>query len=519
MKKAYKYLFAMSLLWFVSGCADFEELEINENKPAQVPASIVLNGILNDIYERPWSLEHRWNQYWNCNYNYYGNQEYAWTSVSLNFSSLKNVIKMEEEAIRGGGKDVNPYSALGKFFRAYFYFRMTRQVGDLPLDEALQGLENPVPVYDNQKEIFIQILSWLDEANSDLANLIQENDLSLTGDFMMNNDLRKWQKVVNTFKLRVLINLSKKSSDSDLKVIEKFSQVIANPSVYPVMISRNDDLLYTYNGTTNIYPLHPGNRGFDKGRYNHAATYLNKLSELHDPRVFVVANPAMKKINDEGMSPDDFRAYIGASSGESLADMTVKAGNDEYSFINQKRYYTTLTGPEPGLIIGFAELNFNIAEAINKGWITGDATLHYERGIRASMDFHGISEGVVLSITEPDQDEQIGTYTVSLADYFAQPAISYAGNNANGLNQILMQKYLAFFQNSGREAYFSHKRTGVPEFLTGEGTGRNPAVIPNRFQYPSNESQVNQTNYADALQRQFGNTDDSVDDVVWFLKD
>ncbi len=519
MKTINKVIITIVLLGFFTSCADFEELEINQNKPAQVPASIVLNGILIDMYERPWSLEHRWNQFWNCNYNYYGNQEYAWTSTTLNFSTLKNVIKMEEEAIRGGGKEVNPYSALGKFFNAYFYFRMTRQVGDLPLDDALQGLENPLPVYNSQKEIFLQILTWLDEANSDLAQLIQANDLSLAGDFMLNNDLRKWQRVVNAFKLRVLINLSKKTADPDLKVVEKFAQVIHNPTTYPIMLSPEGDLQYIYNGTTNIYPTHPGNRGFDKGRYNHAATYLNKLSELNDPRVFVVANPAMKKINEEGMAPTDFRAYLGASSGESLAEMTVKAGNDEYSFINQKRYYTTLTGPEPGLIIGFAELNFNIAEAINRGWISGDAAMYYEKGIRASMNFHDISEGSVLSITEPDQDEEIGTYTVSLSSYLSQSAVAYAGNNANGLNQILIQKYLAFFQNSGREAYFSSKRTGIPEFMTGEGTGRNPAVIPNRFQYPSNESRVNQTNYSDALQEQFGNADDSIDDVVWFLKD
>ena len=41
--------------------------------------------------------------------------------------------------------DVNPYSALGKFLRAYFYVRMSQRVGDLPLSEALLGLENPAP--------------------------------------------------------------------------------------------------------------------------------------------------------------------------------------------------------------------------------------------------------------------------------------------------------------------------------------------------------------------------------------
>ena len=42
-------------------------------------------------------------------------------------------MKMEQEAKRAGAADVNPYSALGKFFRAYFYENMTRRVGDIPL--------------------------------------------------------------------------------------------------------------------------------------------------------------------------------------------------------------------------------------------------------------------------------------------------------------------------------------------------------------------------------------------------
>lgn len=517
MKTIIKKILPLVLL-FATACADFEELEKDKNRPSQVPAALVLNGILNDMHERPWTLEHRWNQFWNCNYNYYGNQEYAWTSATLNFRTLKNVIKMEEEARRGGGGEVNPYSALGKFFRAYFYFRMTRLVGDLPLDEALQGLANPTPGYATQKEIFLQILQWLDEANQDLATLISNNDRSLTGDFYFNNDLSKWQKTVNTFKLRVLINLSKKTADPDLQVITRFAQVVNNPAQFPVMSGLADNLQYVYNGTTNIYPLNPGNRGFDKGRYNHSATYLNNLAALNDPRVFVVANPAMKKINVDGLAPQNFNAYVGASSGENLAEMTVKAGNDEYSFINQKRYYTTLAGPEPSVIIGYPELCFNIAEAMNRGWVAGSAAQWYENGIRASMQFYGITNGTVLSITEPDTDAVLGTYTVNLTSYLSQPSVAYAGNNSTGLNQILLQKYFAFFQNSGWEAFFNHKRTGVPAFLTGPGTGRDPAVIPNRFQYPTNESRVNKSNYEAALNRQFGNTNDSIDDLVWFLR-
>jgi len=492
-------------------CQDFEEIGLNANRPASVPPSLVLRGVLSDLNERPWSLEHRQNQFWSCNYNYYGTNEY-WTNANLNYLTLKNVLKMEEEAAKSGA-EVNPYSALGKYFRAVFYVRMSQRVGDVPLSEALKGLEVKEPAYDTQKEVYVQVLKWLDESNTELKQLIAANDLSLEGDFYYNNDLTKWRKAVNTFKLRVLISLSKQVTDADLKVKERFNEAIGNPSEFPVMTSNSDNMNYVYNGSTQIYPTHPGNRGFDKGRYNLTETYVKGLTDRNDPRVFVIANPAKAKIN-AGVSPTDFSAYVGAPAGESLDDMTVKAGNGIYSFANQKRYYTTLTGPEPGVQLAYWELCFNVAEAINRGWVSGDAKAYYENGIKASMAFYGINDGTQIPVYEPDNDEQIGTATASVTNYLAQPSVAYAGNNATGLEQILTQKYLAFFQNSGQEAYFNYRRTGIPAFHAGPGTG-NSGVIPKRWLYPTSETFYNEENLKAALQRQFGSAVDDVDNELW----
>jgi hypothetical protein len=515
MKPIKNIIVVIVLAAVLFACKDFEELEKNPNKPTDSPASLVLNAVLNDVYERPWSLEHRQNQFWCSNYNYYGTNEY-WSSATLNFMTLKNVIKMEEEAVKGGGGDVNPYSAIGKFMRAFFYVKMSQRVGDLPLDEALKGLENVAPVYDTQKELFMQVLTWLDEANADLAQLIAANDFTLAGDFYFNNDLTKWQKAVNTYKLRVLISLSKKEADTDLNVMNRFKAVIDNPAQFPVMTGLSDNLEYTYNGTSNLYPTNPGNRGFDKGRYNMAHTLLGTLATLQDPRAYVVANPAEKQISD-GLAPTDFAAYVGAPSGESLDDMTFKAGNGEYSFANQKRYYTTFKGPEPALLIGYPELCFNIAEGINRGWATGNAATYYNNGITASMKFFGVEDGKTIEITEPDADQVIGTVVASVTNYLNQPEIVYAGNNATGLNQILTQKYLAFFQNSGQEAYFNYRRTGVPSFHVGPGTG-NGGKIPKRWLYPVSESNNNSSNYKAALQNQFGAEVDDLNMDLWINK-
>ncbi len=512
MKNSITLILIVVLAFGTYSCRDFDVLPNNPNRPSAVPPSLILRGIESDINERPWSLEHRQNQFWCCNYNYYGTNEY-WTKADLNFLTLKNVLKMEEAA--KASTKATPYGALGKYFKAVLYTRMTQKVGDLPFTEALKGLEDKEPAYNTQKEIYVQVLKWLDESNAELKTLIANNDISLDGDFLYGNNLTKWRKAVNSFTLRVLISLSKKEADSELNIKSKFAAILGNPTEYPVFTANSDNMNYVFNGATQIYPTNPGNKGFDKGRYNMAETYVKGLTTLNDPRVFVVCNPAKAKITS-GVLGSDFAAYVGAPSGQSLDDMSSQAGLGTFSFANQKRYYSTLTGPEPGVLLSYWELCFNVAEGINRGWAAGNADTYYQNGIKASMAFYGITDGASIAVTDQDTDATIATVTASVTNYLAQPAVVYSGNNASGLNQILTQKYLAFFQNSGLEAYFNYRRTGVPVFHAGPGTG-NTGVIPRRWLYPSDESFYNVSNLNAALSSQFGGVDD-VNKDLWIVK-
>ena len=522
--KNIRYILALALVVIFTRCQDFEEIEKNPNQTTTAPPSLILTGIQNDMLENPWSLEHRWNQYWCCNYNYYGNNEYSWTNATLKFQTLKNVLKMEEEALNTGAKSLNPYSALGKFFRAYFYVRMTQQVGDLPLEEALQGLEDTTPAYATQKDIYLQVLEWLEGANNDLASLIAAGTPAPTsplgdifsGDIYLGNSLESWQKVVNSFTLRVLISLSKREDDANLDIKNRFNAIVSNPAKYPLFESTADNLQIFYNGSTSLYPTNPGSRGLDKGRYNMAEMYVKTLTDLKDPRVFVTCNPAEAKLK-AGVAFDSFNAYVGASSAESLDDMSSKAGKGEYSYANQLRYYGTYGGPEPALMLGYAEQCFNIAEAINRGWTTGDAATFYNNGITASMEVYGIKDGSSLKVTTAD-DVVLGEVTPSVSNYLSSADVKYAGNNATGLTQILTQKYLAFFQNSGLEAYYNQRRTGIPAFAAGTGTGNN-GVIPKRWLYPSAEETVNVDNLNKAIESQFGALGDSKNAEIYIIKD
>lgn len=482
-----------------NSCQKFDDLEADPNRSTTVPPGLVLRGLLKDAYVSPWDDVSRYCQYWCSNYNYYDNNEYNWTTTDLRFTSLKNVVKMEEEAARIGLTSGNAYDAMGKFFRAYFYYDMIMKVGDVPLTDALKGAENIAPAYNTQREIFKQILTWLEESNTQLAARVAAADQTLVGfDFYFNGDLAKWQKVVNAFKLRVLIQLSKREAEaSELNVRSEFAKIVNDPAKYPVPTSNDDNMKYTYT-SIDKYPFNPSNFGFYADRYNTSATYVTNLATLKDPRVFVVAEPARAKLN-AGLTAADFDAYVGAPSDEGLDAMATKVQNGEYSRISKARYFSSDAG-EACIQIGYPELCFNIAEGINRGWATGDAKSWYDKGITASMAFYSITDATAL------------------ATYLAAPATGYKGNNTDGLNQILMQRYLALAQHSGYEAYYHWRRTNQPFFYQGgPGTG-NGGVIPRRYQYPTTERDNNKTNYNAALTRQFGSAVDDVNKDLWIVK-
>jgi hypothetical protein len=527
MKSSKYIILLIAVILVATSCKkSFNELNINENKPITVLPSLLLNGLLYGMYDAPYTMNERWCQYYCCNYDYYGNNRYDFKSGDNYYDMLKNVIKMKEEAVKGGAADLNPYSALAYFFNAYFFTKMSLEMGDVPLTQALQGSGNFTPVYDSQKKVFQQSLLWLDSANTALASLIASNDESLAGDFFYGNDLAKWQKLVNTFRLRLLIHLSKRADDADLNVKQQFAAIVSNKSKYPVMEDASDNLQFTFLHPTNNYPMNPDNFGFDALRYNTSATYVGLLTRLKDPRVFVTTEPATALVA-AGISPTSFDAFVGANPGEDLGAMYIKANGGEYSLINRRHYYETYTG-EPSIQIGFAEMCFNIAEAINRGWVSsgplGTAEDYYKAGIQASFASYNIPLGgsfdtyFIKSGSPGKANVKYDKYTipVDFNAYYSQTAVQYAGNNATGLTQILNQRYLALFRHSGLESWFTYRRTGVPAFTTGPGTG-NSGRIAMRFQYPLSERTANTTNYTQALQSQFSGNDD-INGLMWIAK-
>ncbi len=516
---------------------------VSPNQPVTVPPAPLLRGILNDMYNDPFAdhgshggQAERNCQYFCSNYTYYGNNAF-WDGVfhpqyaTLNYGTLTNVMNMEAAAKSAAGSDLNPYNALGKFFRAYFFVSMSLKVGDLPMTQALQGVNNLAPVYDPQKSIFIQANKWLDSANTEMAAVIQKSVFEFSGDsyyadFLGNSSipaLVKWQKAINSFRLRVLIELSKQAADPDLNVASQFAAILGNPSQYPIMTDMSDNMQYVYNAQYNQFPNNTQNYGTEALRFNMAAAWTDSAASLNDLRVMMVCDPA----RGLGHSDTSYSSFRGAPSGLALSTMAAGVNSNTtniYSLLGRHRYYETLVG-EPTLLLSYPEMCFNIAEGINRGWASGNAEAWYQKGIFADFSFYGVVDGANTVIFQKPSgllgDDVTYTVSFSFTNYYNQPSVKYdAGNPSHGLEQILEQKYLAFFRNSGLEGYYQWRRTGVPGFLQGpsqSGYG-NGGTIPLRFQYPINESSANATNYNKAVVGQYGAGNDNINEAMWLIK-
>lgn len=534
----YIFLIIISASLIISCKKQIEEKQLDPNNPTSVPPGLILGTVLTDISGtgsagnlggiNSWDNVQSWNQYHCQNYDYYGNNIYSWTNGSFDpYLVMKNVVQMEKEATSRGAAIVNPYEAVGRFIRAYYFYNLTSMFGDVPLTDALQAPKISMPAYTPQVQVFQYVLNQLDSANSDFASLMGKNDNSLSAsqDIYYHGDLSAWQKLVNSFKLRVLISLSNKASDGTLNVPAQFAGIINNPSKYPIFNSQSDDLEFVYNpggaNTYSTYPFNPSNFGSIAGRFNMASTYVNALTSISDPRVFITCEPATALAGSDP-NPAQFKYFKGASTGEPVQSMYGNASAGQYSFINRYRYYSNFTG-EPDVLVGYKEMCFNIAEGIVRGWVSGNAETWYKKGITESMKFYGIditqsNFNAYFLPSGANSVTQVAPYpfTFNFAAYYAQPSVKISSTPAIAINQIVLQKYIACFESSGYEPYYNWRRTGVPAFQSGSGIGNN-GVIPKRWAYPVTEQVQNKSKWNAAISAQQYSADD-LNQTMWLLK-
>ncbi len=373
----------------------------------------------------------------------------------------------------------NNYKAIALILKAYIFTLLTDLYGDIPFSEATKGQNgNFLPAFDTQKEVYVQLLAMLDEAN---ALILPNEPLLYGGDMLYHGHLSasnigKWKKFANSLKLRSLLRISKR--DGEINVNEQIEEILADPNRYPLFASNEDEAIFNYTGVFPYYNPFYDARTLDwrDGHY-YTIFFLDVLNQTEDPRRAVWA----RTVAENGQ-----QVYRGIESGYPVGVEYDVNANSNYSDILK-------TLPQLGIMMTYAEVEFIKAELALTGFNTGgEPKAHYDSAIEASMR--------QWEVTTP-------------AGFLDHPAITYnSGAPAEQqLEQIMLQKYYAFYFVD-YQSWFEKRRTGYPDLPKGTGI---PAErpFPRRVPYPLYLQSLNAESLAKAVQQMGG--DDCYIRVWW----
>jgi hypothetical protein len=492
--KQYTSLFIVLLVTILSSCNKFEDYQINPNNPTIADPSLLLPAIERNAFSTISADAALASRYLVYTQGASNSQYYGWQRSGMGYSNISQVVKMEQEAARVGKLN---YRYIGKFFRSYFVVGMTQTFGDIPYSKMMQSIANNNvtdtlairPVYDKQEDVYIGVLNDLKIASDSLS----ATEVAIGGDLVYGGSIDKWKRLINSFTLRVLMSLSKKESVASLNIKQRFNEIVSNPAKYPLLAGNADNGKFTYfNITGNQYPYF--NNNSMKTDYYLDSTFARILRNLQDPRLFVFG----KAKPSATLPATDFNAYDGLLGSAALAYNTAKRGAGNASQIHDRYAYEAIN--EPSLLMGYAELQFILAEAVVRNWITGNANSYYTNGIRASMNFSNFNNAYSET---------------TMNNYLAQPVIALQAGKE--IEQIITQKYISMFMNTGWQPFYEQRRTGFPAFETSGAGILNGGKIPKRWMYPTDEYNNNRVNVEQAVRTQYASVDD-INGVMWILQ-
>lgn len=418
-------------------------------------------------------------------------QYMKWNDASFGTYStdLLNTMKMMQEAERINNKN---YQAIGKFYRAFHFYNLSLKFGSIPYSEAIKGESGITqPKYDSQETVMAGVLNELKEAN----DLINSSD-AIAGDIIFNGDATKWKKLINSFRLKVLMTLSKKITVGGINIATEFAS-IAGSQTLMTSIQDNGELKFADAADSRYTTFNSSGYGSSLYMANY---FINLFKDRQDPRIFTFAEQTTSA-KENGLAITNFNGYNGGNPTSPYADNAALIIAKNISKVNE-RFYKDATN-EPSSILSYAELEFILAEATARGWISGSAKTHYDNAIKASFQFY--------QMYVKNSNQYFAGFNVD--NYLAGSLVVY-NNSAplqTQLEKIITQKYMTMFHQGQWTSYQDYLRTGYPNLPLQTGV-----TAPLRFRYPQVEYNYNNTNLQAALTAQY-NGQDNITSKPWWL--
>jgi len=456
-----KNIFAIFLVFLLfSSCSKLQDLNVNTKDPTKVPGESLFTGaqlrmtnqmVTPNVNLNIWRMfVQQWTEttyideanydittrpipgsHWNILYR----------DVLMNLKESAKVLAADGTLPGDDPAVVTNKLAIVEIMTVYAYSVLVESFGNVPYTDALNQAIL-LPKYDDGLTIYKDLISRLTKA---IGTMNQSQGSFGGNDNMYGGDVTRWYKFANSLLLRMGLVLS--------DVDNATAKAAAEAAAPNVINSNDDDALMGYmSSQPNNNPVNENLVNSGRNDFVAANTLVDEMNALNDPRRALYFTPVVD-------------VYIGGIYG---------ASNDFTKFSHVNPTLTEATFP--GNLFDLAEVEFLLAEGAARGFsVGGTAAEHYEKGIRASIDFWG------------------GTSEEADA-YLAQADVAYATATGTWQEKIGTQKWIALY-NRGFESWTAYRMLDFPVLLPPETA---ESVLPLRLTYPTTEQTLNGANRAAA---------------------
>lgn len=370
---------------------------------------------------------------------------------------------------------------MARIWKAYLFQVLVDTYGDVPYFQAGQAFLNGIflPPYDPAETIYTDLLKELSEATValDASKVVIKNDLFYKG------DIATWKKLGNSLLLRVAMRYTK----VDPSKAKEYVAIATNPAngglinsnAANAMIILNSNFTSPYSG---IFI------GSEQSNFYLAKPFVDYLKNTNDPRLKVIsvlydfpANP-LSTVGYANTNPAD---QIGMPMGydnvsiSTAPDYPGKTGSAwKYSQGNRS---TIGKINAPYFFVTYSQTQLLLAEAVQRGWVSGNVSALYNAAVKGHMDQMAIYD-LSATISSSDQDAYLA----------ANPLVA-----STALEQINSQYWVSSFLES-KEGWANFRRSGFPALVPNPYPGADPVVkdgFIRRLIFPSRERAVNAANY------------------------
>jgi hypothetical protein len=494
MKRVMIAVLVLSL--FASGCTkSLQGLNVNPNQPTVVTPNVVLSAALvgtasdmaNDFINLPC-----WMGYWSRSGNYvpdvqtetyniansYANNE--WVNM---YGNLSNYNYIEAQGRTSGDPF---YIGVSKVMEAFIFSQLVDAFNNIPYSQAFQVATNVTPKYDDAQTIYNTLVAdldssfiYFDSATNFYANVATSVQINTDNQYDLvygggreagssdpGTRMASWEQFANTVKLKLLMHQSQVSAQQTFIS----NEIAATLSYGFIGAGQGASVNPGYSASTN--KINPFFGQFYTVTGSTTTTQNYYRADTYGVNFYLNSN-------------DNRGFYFYYNVGSTIA------GNNEGDPQSLPNSSTSAIGPgllkdytQDEWILSDFESLFLQAEAVQRGWLTGNAQSLYQSAI--TQNYVYLYSGV----------QGAGDPIADASTYYGQNVanVGWTASSANPLQAILTQKWAAMNGINWFEAYCDYRRTGFPNLpITAAPTHLQPQ-IPVRFLYPQSELNTNGTN-------------------------